>query len=195
MLLSSFSRFLPHFSFPEISLPHPFLSLPCVSVPSLKHFPLLFNYFPSFFSFFLLAASFTFIPSSLFSAACVLSSLSSGSFFPPPSFLSYTSPPQSPTFPVSLLLPQLTRLSHSFSLPLSPMLSLTLPPLSPPFSVVARSSCCADLPTISLLSFPKSLHLSVSLLRSSGLCYDSSHQRRVARSQTINPSLVVLSKR
>ncbi|CAB1428605.1 unnamed protein product [Pleuronectes platessa] len=60
-------------------------------------------------------------------------------------------------------------------------------------SSLARRAVRTYLPP--LPSPPLNLFISLSFLRSTGLCYDSSHQRRVARSQTVNPPPVIPSTR
>lgn len=128
--LCFYPPFFPFHAFFHTSIFLKFLSatpfLPVYPL-SFKHFPFFFHYFPSFFTCF---------PPFLSSPHPSLHLLTSFLLFPVAhSFFIFPSsppPPQSPTFTVSLLLPQLTRLSYSYSASLSHALSRS-PPLAPPF--------------------------------------------------------------
>lgn len=160
MLLSSvfpFSRFLPHFNFPEISVRHPF---PASLSSLLQTFPLLFLLLSIFLY---LLSPFPLIPSSLSSPAYLFSSVSSGSFFLHLSFLPSSSTIThfyrlsftSPTNPSVVLL-------LCLSLPCSLSLSPSLSPLSQ--SSLARCAVRTYRPSLSSLS----LNLFISLSLSSG---------------------------
>lgn len=160
--LCFYPPFFPFHAFFHNSIFLKFLS----ATPFLPVYPLSFKPFPFFFITFhlsLLASPFPLIPSSLSSPAYLLSSVSSGSFFRPLSFLPSSSTIThfsrlsftSPTNPSVVLL-------LCLSLPCSLSLSPSLSPLSQ--SSLARCAVRTYRPSLSSLS----LNLFISLSLSSG---------------------------